>query len=502
MKAVILAAGVGSRLRPMTNKKPKTLVQVNNKAMLGHIIDALSINGIKDIVICTGFESCQIVNYCQNNYPMLNFVFVENVDYEDTNNMYSLYLARDFLDDDILLMNADLVFDSGVIKGLMIECGTSVAVDVGRYLEESMKVIVDSGVIRNISKKISKKEAYGCSIDVYKVCRDDVKSLVLEMEKIINEQNDRNQWTEVMLDNLFSSGLVSARPFDIQKMKWYEIDNYDDLASAEVLFNDRIESLKNKKIFFIDRDGTLTLGNEVLPGVMDFLKYLKNTRKKFFIATNNSSLTPAEHLERFNKLGLDLKEENVLVSSSSAISFFHVKGFKKVFWMANTNVSSFFEESGLVYEEVNPQAVLLTYDTEITYQKLRICVDLIRKGVPYYATHSDIVCPTAKGSIPDIGTFIKVIEMTTGILPNKVFGKPDKSFIDPILEKYGLTHEDAVIVGDRLYTDIKLAENSDITSVLVLTGETKRDDYEDSEIKADVIVLNLLFLMAHDKEFV
>ena len=81
--------------------------------------------------------------------------------------------------------------------------------------------------------------------------------------------------------------------------------------------------------------------------------------------------------------------------------------------------------------------------------------------------------------------------MTTGILPNKVFGKPDKSFIDPILKKYGLTYKDAVIIGDRLYTDMKLAENSPITSVLVLAGETKREDYEESNNNIDIVISGL-----------
>jgi HAD superfamily hydrolase (TIGR01450 family) len=495
MKAIILAAGIGSRLRPMTNEKPKTLVKVNNKPMLGHIIDALFLNGIRDVIVCTGFQSNQIVNYCKNNYPLINFIFVENKDYEDTNNMFSLFLARAYLNDDILLMNADLVFDSDIIKGLINEKGTAVAVDVGRYMEESMKVVLGDGTIRNISKKITKEASYGCSIDVYRISKEDAKFLSLEMEDIIENKKDKNQWTEVMLDNLFSSGKVMARPFDIKNMRWYEIDNYEDLSSAEMLFNDKLRDIKNKKIFFIDRDGTLTLGEGVIDGVIDFLRYLRKEGKYFFVATNNSSLTPQEHLDKLNKMGLSIEKDNVLVSSSSAIIFLQKNNIKRVFWVANDKVSKYFEDNGLVYEESDPQAILLTYDTQINYEKLKKLTGFVRKGVPYYATHGDIVCPMKEGSIPDIGTFIKLVEMTTGILPNKVFGKPDKSFIDPILEKYGLSYDDAVIIGDRLYTDIKLAENSDITSVLVLSGETKREDYEESVIRGDIIVSNLRDLL-------
>lgn len=491
MKAIILAAGIGSRLRPMTNKKPKTLVNVNNKPMIGYIIDALSKNGIKEVVVCTGFKSSQIVNFCENNYPLINFSFIENRDFEETNNMYSLFLAKKHLKDDILLMNADLVFDANIIKGLIKQKDTAVAVDKGRYLEESMKVIVKSGVIKNISKKISEKDTYGCSIDIYKIDKKDVSSLVLEMGRIIEKEKDKNQWTEVMLDNLFSTGKIVAKPFNIKKNRWYEIDNYEDLRVAEVLFNEKLKELKYKKIFFIDRDGTLTLEDDVISGAKEFINILKNKGLTFFVSTNNSSRTPKEHLYRFNRLGLKLEERNILVSSMSAVAFLKHKKINKLFWVANENVSKYFIEEGLVYNEKNPEAVLLTYDDNLSYEKIRKLTNFVRKGIPYYATHMDVICPTKNGPVPDIGTFIKIVEMTTGILPNNIFGKPDRSFVDPIIKKYGLTHKDAVVVGDRLYTDIKLAENSPITSILVLTGETSREDYEDSDINADIIVSSL-----------
>lgn len=497
MRAIILAAGIGSRLRPMTNKKPKTLINVNEKPMLGHIIDSLFKNNITNIVICTGFESSQIVNFCKNNYPSIKFNFVENKEFEDTNNMYSLYLAKKYLVDDLILMNADLVFDAKIISDLIKQRESCVAVDKGRYMEESMKIIVKNKIVKNISKKIKKKDAYGCSIDIYKINKNDVRFLVSEMKNIIEKNKDKNQWTEVMLDNLFSTKKIIAKPCDIEDNKWYEIDNYDDLSRAEILFNKSIKNIKDKKIFFIDRDGTLTLGESIIDGALEFLNNLKKTGKHFLVATNNSSLTPKEHLNKFNSLGLCLNPENILVSSSSALLFLKQNNFNRIFLVANRNVSNFFKKEGIVLDEKNPQAILLTYDTEINYSKLKKLTSLVSAGIPYYATHNDIVCPTINGSIPDIGTFIKLIEMTTGILPNKIFGKPNKSFIDPILKKYNLSHKDAVIIGDRLYTDMQLAEKSDITSILVLTGETKREDCEKSNIKADIIISNFYDLIKY-----
>jgi len=251
-----------------------------------------------------------------------------------------------------------------------------------------------------------------------------------------------------------------------------------------------MKSLKDKKIFFIDLDGTLVLGDKILPGAVDFLNVLKEKNKIFYVLTNNSSKTAFEHCQNINK-GLNLGLENIYVSSQAAAQFLIQNKIQQVYWVANASVSCFLQSEGLIFNETNPQAILLTYDDEITYQKLEKLTRLARAGVPYYATHSDIVCPTREGDVPDIGTFIKIVEMATGVLPDKIFGKPDKNFIEPILRKHKLSFNDAVIIGDRLYTDMKMAENSPITSVLVLTGETTREMYKKSGTYVDIVVQDL-----------
>jgi len=148
----------------------------------------------------------------------------------------------------------------------------------------------------------------------------------------------------------------------------------------------------------------------------------------------------------------------------------------------------------LDHGKVKNIAIIRNIYLNILKKKKRNILLQLRCGVPYYVTHGDFVCPTENGPIPDIGTFIKMIETTTGMLPNKMFGKPDKSFIDHILQKYGLTYKDTIVIGDRLYTDIELAKNSSITSILVLIGETKREDYEESEIRSDIVISNLFDL--------
>jgi len=489
MKAIILAAGVGSRLHPITKEKPKTLVCINGKPILGHILDALLQNGIHDVIICTGFKANLVIEYCRSFFPDMRFIFIQNDDYANTNNMYSFYLAKCHLNEDFLLMNADVVFDPRIISGLSKKSGSFIAVEKGSYNEESMKISIDSSHrITGISKILPKKEAYGCSIDIYRIAKEDIPVLIAEMEMIISKRGDRNQWTEVLLDNLFKSNHLKAYPFDVNPCPWAEIDDFQDLASAEVLFNHRIRELNNKKVFFIDRDGTLILDNHVIDGANELLDLLRERGKKLFLLSNNSSKSPSTHIESLRQAGLKLEPHELLISLDASLDFLLEKDYKRIFWVATSDVSSYISSKGFSFETVSPQALLLTYDTEITYSKISHFIRLLRNSIPYIATHRDLLYPTKDGALPDIGCTIDIIAKSTGKLPDKIFGKPSLEMIIPTLKRLNVPLSQAVIVGDRLYTDIKLAAGSDLLSVLVLTGETKRSNYEFSDIRADIVL--------------
>ncbi|SER65295.1 HAD-IIA family hydrolase [Psychrobacillus sp. OK032] len=492
MKAIILAAGIGSRLRPMTNKKPKTLVEVNRKPMLKYIIDSLMENHIIEIVVCTGFESREIINFCKTEYPLLNFTFVENHEFETTNNLYTLYLAREHLNEDVILMNADIVYESSIIGDALSHKDSVICVDNDRYLEESMKVTVRTdGTIRNISKLIDENESYGCSIDIYKFNADDVKTLADNLIEVIERKNHRNEWTETLLDTLMNSVKMRVYPMNINGRKWYEIDNYEDLLEAETLFNPLLEDLPSKSTYILDLDGTLSLGDMLIEGARDFIKQLTVKNKNIYIMTNNSSKTPDYYMDKLINLGLS-DNINVISSLDLAIQFFREKNLTRIYWVANKEVDAYLASVGLIYDDKSPQGLLLTYDTDITYNKLLKLTELVHRGLPYYATHTDVVCPTELGySIPDIGTFIELIRLTSGFVPQKTFGKPGLQGIQYVANKDNIKMSEMVMIGDRLYTDILMTKNTDITSVLVLSGETTRDMYEESEIEADIIMKSI-----------
>jgi HAD superfamily hydrolase (TIGR01450 family) len=488
MKAIILAAGVGSRLSPITDQKPKTLVKVNNKAMIDYIVDALIFADIKTIVVCVGYRGHQLKQHLTDKYSQLvELVFVDNQIYDSTNNMYSLYLAKAHLQGDVLLMNADLVIDKEIISELVRIEGSAVAVDKGNYLEEAMKVVVVDGIIKNISKKIAEGDAYGSSIDIYKFSAEATDVLRGYISKIIEDEKDLNQWTEVLLDRVFQQMLVIARPFDIGSRKWYEIDNLQDLSKAEILFNEKLLALKHKTTFILDKDGTISIGSKPLAGALKFMEALNLCEKRWLIASNNSSRPSSAHAKSIDGIfGKPLHPE-FISSLDFAIHELRRKNVRSLYWVANDSVSAYLSEF-FIQDALTPDAILLTYDTQIDYDKITTAVKLINAGAAYYATHIDMVCPVEGGTIPDIGSFIEMIGHCTGVTPLQTFGKPNKEFIDFILEATNAQPEQAVLIGDRLYTDIKSCFGTEITSVLVLSGETTRCEYEFSEYRADIVV--------------
>ena len=240
MKAIILAAGVGSRLRPITNEVPKCLVNVNGKSIIDYQIEAYINAGISEIVIITGHLHEKLVEYVKNKYSDINIVFIHNADYETTNNMYSLYLAKNLISDEFIMSNADVVFSKDMVKLLIQNENESlIAVDKDNYNEESMKIVVSDRVL-NISKQIEEKDAYGTSIDLYKFNKEATIEMFKEIDKVINKEYNLNSWTEVALNSILDK--IIFKPFDIGNRFWYEIDNHTDLEAAEAIVKEHLNN--------------------------------------------------------------------------------------------------------------------------------------------------------------------------------------------------------------------------------------------------------------------
>ena len=239
MKAVILAAGLGSRLRPITNEVPKCMVPLNGIRIIDKQIDNLLKAGVTEIYVVSGYLHEVLDSHLKDSYP--NVTIIANPRYDQTNNMYSLFLTSKYVKGkEFLLMNSDVYYDDNIIIGMLegIDC-SKIACDRTQYLEESMKITLNGDKIGHISKKITEKDYYAVSIDVYRISSKDSKILFAEVENTIICRKDENSWTEVALDMIFDK--CDFHPYVIEG-RWYEIDNHDDLALAEKIFaGDRLE---------------------------------------------------------------------------------------------------------------------------------------------------------------------------------------------------------------------------------------------------------------------
>ena len=233
MKALILAAGLGTRLAPITNDRPKSLVPVNGKPILMKQIENLHANGITDITIVSGYKAEILEKVVHQLYPEINII--ESVDYATTNNMYSAYIAREAIgENEFLMMNADVYYDSSVISALLTDkAENAIVTDIGTYIEESMKVVEVEGRLVKISKAITPEEALGASIDVYKFSAEGGKAFFTKCAEYIEKKKELKMWSEVALNDILSDIVFKACPL---KGRWLENDNHDNLAAAEKLF--------------------------------------------------------------------------------------------------------------------------------------------------------------------------------------------------------------------------------------------------------------------------
>lgn len=237
MKSVILAAGIASRLRPLTNHTPKCLLEIGNKTILGRTLDNLLDNGIEDFVIVTGYLENKIKEFISQNYPALNVEFIYNEKYDSTNNIYSLWLCKNSVQSsDILLLDSDIIFDRRIIP-LLLESNyeNCLAVRLTEETnEEEMKVAINNAnEITNISKKINLNKADGESIGIERFSNGFVKNLYQILDKMILAEGKSNIFYEAAFEEAIENG-NSVYAVDVGSYRCVEIDTAEDIDHAEI----------------------------------------------------------------------------------------------------------------------------------------------------------------------------------------------------------------------------------------------------------------------------
>ena len=257
-------------------------------------------------------------------------------------------------------------------------------------------------------------------------------------------------------------------------------------------------NIKDKKLFLLDMDGTLYLGERLFDKVNDFLSLVKKRGGRYMFLTNNSSRSADAYVEKLGKLGIDARTEDFFTSTEATIGFLLKNGYKdkRIYAFGTTSFRRQLAEAGLNVTDSYEKGIsvlLCGFDTELTFKKLDDVSKLLtEKDIPYIATNPDYVCPTEYGYVPDCGSVADMLFNATGKRPLFI-GKPEPAMPLYAVEKVRserdplVTKETTLVIGDRLYTDIACGINAGTKSMLVLSGETTQKMADESEFKPTVI---------------
>ncbi|MGN1045168.1 MAG: HAD-IIA family hydrolase [Candidatus Methanomethylophilaceae archaeon] len=234
--------------------------------------------------------------------------------------------------------------------------------------------------------------------------------------------------------------------------------------------------------FVFDMDGTVYIGERPIPGAVEFISELNRRGIDYRFLTNNSSHGRRFYSDRLTRMGFDIDPSSILTSTAATAAF--VKDRYPGCSVYPVGVPDFVEEigsAGIPVDGDDPDIVLLAFDRTITYDKINRAYKLLKKGKTFIATHPDNLCPAEDGYDIDIGPFIRMFEQMTGAEAT-VVGKPNPAMLEMAAKDMGCGMEDIVMVGDRLYTDIRMAYDCGVRSVAVLSGEMTREDISGSDI--------------------
>jgi HAD superfamily hydrolase (TIGR01457 family) len=249
----------------------------------------------------------------------------------------------------------------------------------------------------------------------------------------------------------------------------------------------------------IDMDGTVYKGMNVIPGAKEFVSELGRRSIPFVFVTNNSSRGRMFYYEKLKKMGFDVRPQNVLTSGTATLRFLKdERPGKSVYPLGTDSFKDDVREYGIEIDDRHPDIVLLSFDTSITYAKIDTAYQFLMSGAEFIATHPDDLCPTEDGYAVDIGPFIMMFEYLTK-KKALVIGKPNRLLLDMAAAEMGIGADEVAMVGDRLYTDIKMAYDNGTMSVLVLTGETSLKDLEGSSVKPTVVVDSVADIIGNER---
>ncbi len=266
--------------------------------------------------------------------------------------------------------------------------------------------------------------------------------------------------------------------------------------------NEKLDRLRQKKLFLFDIDGTIAVGDTLYKGTAALLRHIESIGGRAFYITNNSTRSGRDYVEKFRRsFHLETQEEQFVTSGYMTLRFL-AENFsdKKIFLLGTASFAEELRRSGLhITEEAEEgiDCVVAAYDSELTYGKLvQACRVLSTTQVPFYATNPDLCCPIDFGFIPDCGAICGMLTASTGREP-VYLGKPSPQVVELCLSLSGFSREETLVVGDRLYTDIACGINAGVDTCVLFTGEARPSHMADTPYPADYCFADIQELFLH-----
>ena len=240
--------------------------------------------------------------------------------------------------------------------------------------------------------------------------------------------------------------------------------------------DDALNRLRETPAFICDMDGVLYHGNQLLPGVEDFVAWLEREKKRFLFLTNSSGQTPRELSRKLERMGIDVAEQHFYTSALATAMFLSSQTpHGSAYVIGDTGLVHALYKSGFSMDDVKPDYVVVGESSTYTYENVVKAVHLVLNGARLIGCNSDMTDPSEEGIIPATGALISPIELATGRKAYFV-GKPNPLMMRHALKKLGARRQDTAIIGDRMDTDIIAGIESEIETVLVLSGVTQPED--------------------------
>lgn len=270
-----------------------------------------------------------------------------------------------------------------------------------------------------------------------------------------------------------------------------------ETESGSVQGDTSTSDLTTARAFIFDMDGVLYRGKTPLPGVQTLFDALTLRGVRFLLATNNSMATPAAYVIRMAEMGVTVAEDDIQTSATATRDYL-LDQLTPDATILTVGMPALAEQifAGTTFQpavdhpERSVDAVVVGLDLEFTYEKLRNATRAIHAGARFVATNADATLPTEDGVQPGAGSIVAAIATASGVVPT-VVGKPETLMMLKGIERLGVEPSEAVMVGDRLDTDVLSGHQAGLRTVLVLTGVSQRADLEHAAVLPDYVFTDL-----------